>query len=212
MLSNQKYILLVALLFFSININAQNFDIDLLKSINENETEFKNSYSNITTGSVHVIGFAAPVGFFTAGLIKHDKKLQKDAAYMLGAYLTTAIVTQGTKRIINRNRPFQDHPFIIKRVDESDGRSFPSGHTSSAFSTATSLSLYYPKWYVIAPSYLYAASVGWARMYQGVHYPTDVLGGAVVGTGTAWLSYKVQQWHDKNVEKKNKTTRQKITL
>jgi undecaprenyl-diphosphatase len=64
--------------------------------------------------------------------------------------------------------------------------SFPSGHTSSSFSAVTALSRAYPKWYVIAPSFLWAASVGYSRMYLGVHYPTDVTAGAVLGVGTSF--------------------------
>ena len=212
MLFIYKKNLLIFLLFCSVKINAQNFDIDLLKPINKNETNFKNDYLELCASSVTVTSIALPVSVFTAGLIKHDKKMQKDAAYIAGAWITSAVITQVTKRVLDRKRPFEEYVFIVKRDDESGGRSFPSGHTSSAFSTATSLSLYYPKWYVIAPAYLYAASVGWARMYQGVHYPTDVLGGAVIGAGSAWLSYKVQQWHDKKVNRKNRTAHQKISL
>ncbi|UEG50359.1 phosphatase PAP2 family protein [Ferruginibacter lapsinanis] len=208
----EKIIVIVSLLFCAINTNAQNIDIDLLKPINKHETDFKNKYLELCASSVTATSMALPVGVFAAGLIKHDKKLQINAAYMMGAYLTSAIITQGTKRIFDRNRPFQDYAFIVKRDDESGGMSFPSGHTSAAFSTATSLSLYYPKWYVIAPAYLYAASVGWARMYQGVHYPTDVLGGAIVGAGSAWLSYKVHQHIDKKNLAKKKSAINKATL
>ena len=70
----------------------------------------------------------------------------------------------------------------------------PSGHTSGAFATATALSLKYPEWYVIVPSYLWASSVGLSRMHLGLHYPTDVLAGAVLGAGSAYLTYKVNEW------------------
>ena len=105
------------------------------------------------------------------------------------------------KRIVKRTRPFEEYPFIEKR-DVGGGYSFPSGHTSAAFTTATSISLYYPKWYVIVPAYLWAGRVGYARMYQGVHYPSDVLAGAFVGAASAWLSYKAQQWIEKKYKQK----------
>jgi membrane-associated phospholipid phosphatase len=175
---------------------SQNFDINLLKTINENESNFKNNFFNAASQSVIITGIVAPLGVLTAGLIKHDKKLQKDAVWMVGGYILNAAVTQGMKRIIQRDRPFITYSFIIKR-DAGGGYSFPSGHTSAAFCTATSLSLLFPKWYVIAPSYLYASAVGYARMYQGVHYPTDVLAGAIVGAGCAWLSFKAEAWMEK---------------
>jgi len=191
--------------FISVCVFAQNFDINLVKSIYQQESTFKNNFFKATTQSVTVFNIAAPVGVLTAGIIKHDKQLQKDAAYMAGGFIVSTIVTQGMKIIIKRDRPFKTYSFIVPR-DAGGGYSFPSGHTSAAFCTATSLSLLFPKWYVIAPSYLYAATVGYARMYQGVHYPTDVLAGAIVGAGSAWLSYKVEKWMDKK-----HTTNKRVT-
>jgi membrane-associated phospholipid phosphatase len=51
------------------------------------------------------------------------------------------------------------------------------------------LSIAFPKWYVIAPSFLWASGVGYSRMHLGVHYPSDVLVGALVGSGTAFLTH-----------------------
>ena len=72
--------------------------------------------------------------------------------------------------------------------------SFPSGHTATAFALATSLSIRYPKWYVIAPSALWACSVGISRMNEGVHYPTDVLAGAALGAGFAVANIYINKW------------------
>jgi membrane-associated phospholipid phosphatase len=191
----------VFFILLSFTCTAQNFDIDLLKSINENKSGFKDDYSSVMSKSVTPITIAAPVSMFIAGWANHDKKLQKDAAYFAGGYILSAIITHGAKRIIQRERPFDKYTFIVKR-DEGGGYSFPSGHTSAAFYTATSLSILYPKWYVIVPSYLWASSVAWARMYQGVHYPSDVFAGAIVGAGSAWVAFKVQKWMDKKAAAK----------
>jgi len=194
------------LIFLLVSIPAfsQNWDIDLLTSINHNESSYKNSFCDVISESVVVFNIAAPLSVFSAGVIRHDKQLKVDAAYMVGGYIVSTIITQGLKVITKRPRPFITYPDIVQRT-KADGYSMPSGHTSSAFCTATSLSLLFPKWYVIAPCYLYAATVGYARMYQGVHYPTDVIVGAIVGAGSAWLAYKVEQWQDKkNATKKTK--------
>jgi membrane-associated phospholipid phosphatase len=60
------------------------------------------------------------------------------------------------------------------------------------------LSLAFPKWYVIAPSFLWASTVGYSRMSFGVHYPSDVFVGAIIGAGTAFLTYKINSWIRKN--------------
>lgn len=194
-----------AVLFLSVAGNSQNFDIDLLRSINHNESSFKNDFSSFTSNSVTVVNIAAPVALLTVGLAKHNKQLQKDALYMVGGYFLSAIITHGAKVIVQRDRPFITYPDIIKKT-EGGGYSFPSGHTSAAFYAATSLSILYPKWYVIAPSFLWASAVGYSRMYQGVHYPTDVLTGAVVGAGSAWVTCKFQHWIDKKNAGKNGLT------
>ena len=182
--------------FLAIFSFAQNFDIDAVRSINGNSSNFKNSLFKATSSSVTIVNIAAPLSLLTAGFIKHDIELKKQAAYMAGGFVVSAIITHGMKRIIQRDRPFVTYSYIVQK-SEGGGYSMPSGHTSAAFCTATSLSLLFPKWYVIAPAYLYAAAVGYGRIYQGVHYPTDVFAGAVVGAGSAWLAYKAEKWMDK---------------
>lgn len=197
--------LLFLFVFFPLFCTAQNFDINLLKSINQHQSAFKDDYSSVLSKSVTPVTIAVPVSLFVAGWANNDKKLKLDAAYFAGGYILSAMVTQGTKRIVQRDRPFVTYPYIDKK-DAGGGYSFPSGHTSAAFHSATALSIMYPKWYVIVPAYLWASSVGWARMYQGVHYPTDVLAGAIVGAGSAWLTYKVRKYIERKPSEKKSAT------
>jgi len=104
--------------------------------------------------------------------------------------------TEVLKYSINRTRPFNKYSFITKK-SAGGNPSFPSGHTSGAFATATSLCLAYPKWYVIATSYLWAGTVAYSRMHLGVHYPSDVIGGIIVGMGSSYIAYKLQKWINK---------------
>ena len=180
-------------------------DIELLKPINKNETVFKNKYLELCASSVTALSIGIPAGIAIAGFITHDNKLKKDALYMASGYVVSAVITHGIKYAVNRKRPFETYSYIVRRDDESGGLSFPSGHTSAAFTIATEVSLRYRKWYIIAPAYLYAGSVAWARMYQGVHYPSDVVIGAIIGTGSAWLSWKLQRWMQKKQDKKRTT-------
>jgi undecaprenyl-diphosphatase len=83
------------------------------------------------------------------------------------------------KQLIKRSRPCDALVRVKKRVSPADLFSFPSGHTAAAFVIATLLSDVFPS--LTIPAYLWALSVGVSRMYLGVHYPTDVLAGLLIG-------------------------------
>ena len=65
-------------------------------------------------------------------------------------------------------------------IDQPGEFSFPSGHTSSSFAFAFAVYLLLPKKYGI-PAMVLALLIGLSRLYVGVHYPTDILGGILVG-------------------------------
>ncbi len=133
-----------------------------------------------------------PATMAVTGLIKNDDIMFRNAIVTIGSTVANVVITNALKYSVNRDRPFEDFPDIIKKSDPH-GASFPSGHTSNAFATATSISLAYPEWYVIIPSYAYAGTVAYSRMHLGVHYPSDVLAGALIGAGSAYLTFKVNK-------------------
>jgi membrane-associated phospholipid phosphatase len=189
------HIFLIFLFSFSIS-NAQNSDIDLLKKINlDRNTDIEPLMKGITNSALP-ISFGTPFVMYAVGVIEKDSTTKKKAIFVLETAAVSGFVTLATKSLAKRDRPYVTYPEIDNVVKES-GYSFPSGHTSAAFATATSLSMAYPKWYVIAPSFLWAGTVGYSRMYLGVHYPTDVLAGAIVGSGSAFLCYKLNKWINK---------------
>jgi membrane-associated phospholipid phosphatase len=132
-----------------------------------------------------VVNIGVPVGLLAGGAIAGDKKMRQNALYVASSSVVNALATMLIKKIVKRPRPFLAN-VKIKAVYQPAYYSFPSGHTSTAFTTATALSQAYPKWYVMVPSYLWAGSVSFSRLYLGVHYPTDVAAGAVLGAGTAF--------------------------
>ena len=189
-----KILLISFWLTLSMSGLSQNADINILKNINDPDVSsgFYKSMrfvSHSTPGA----GLGVPVLVLAAGFIENKRSTKLKAVYMLEALLVNEALTHGLKHVVNRPRPYITYPFIIPK---SSGRSssFPSGHTSLAFAMATSLSVTYPKWYYIAPSFAYAGTVAYSRMYLGVHYPSDVLVGALVGSGSALLTFKINKW------------------
>lgn len=177
---------LIIFFLLSFSSYAQN-DINWLKEINGHETNFKNSLFSTTSNTIFLINAAAPVSVFATGVINKDNKQKRDGLYLASSMFVNGAIVYGMKLIIRRERPYVTNSLIVKRID-GGGYSMPSGHAASAFNTATALSLVYPKWYVIVPAYSWACLVAYGRMYQGVHYPSDVAIGAVVGAGTAWAT------------------------
>ena len=187
-----KALLLIVSLILPLKLYSQNIDISLLRSLNSPEGMAADGFCRFISGSEVFIVTGIPVSVAAAGLIKNDKDMFRDACVVAAASAVTFGISTALKYTINRERPFEKYPDISQKMDVISP-SFPSGHTSAAFSTATSLSLTYPKWYIIAPSYVWAAAVGYSRMELGVHYPSDVLAGAAIGAGTAILSYKINR-------------------
>jgi len=87
------------------------------------------------------------------------------------------------KNRVRRNRPFRSLKGVYSSIVPSDQFSFPSGHTAAAFIMATLLGCFFPV--LTVPAYLWACLVGFSRIYLGVHFPTDILAGMVLGISSA---------------------------
>jgi undecaprenyl-diphosphatase len=96
------------------------------------------------------------------------------------ALALTELVTSALKLTIGRPRP--DVPRLVALPHDS---SFPSGHAASSFACATVLAAAVPRARVAL--YVLAALVGWSRLYVGVHYPSDVIAGALLGVALGLL-------------------------
>ncbi len=161
------------------------FDMDILEHIAHGRTAGQTRVFRTISDVNNYVNIAVPVGLLIAGTIDNNKAMRQNALYIASSTATTALLNTILKHVFKRKRPFRAHINFVP-VYEAGGYSFPSGHTSAAFSTATALSRVYPKWYVIGPSLLWAGSVGYSRMYLGVHHPTDVGAGALLGAGAAF--------------------------
>lgn len=179
------------------SLSAQNWDINTLHQINSWDGKFIRNYNKIISRTEPYIAVGVPVAMALAAWVKHDKELLKDAIYVGTSVAGAFVVTYGMKFLVDRERPYDKYPDRLHPYSYESSPSFPSSHTSSAFALATSLCIRYPKWYVIGPSALWACSVGMSRMNEGVHYPSDVLAGAVMGMGCAVANIYVNRWLNK---------------
>lgn len=103
----------------------------------------------------------------------------------LGAYVLDVSLYLMLKNWIKRDRPAMKIAFYQAWITPSDQFSFPSGHAAAAFLFACLLANFYPTF--ILPAYLWASLIGASRVLLGVHYPSDIAAGALLGTACALL-------------------------
>ena len=124
-------------------------------------------------------------------LVMYEVQDSKDfVAAALIAFAIELPIYLLVKNSIRRNRPHEAiegfNAFLKK---PSDKFSFPSGHTAGAFLMATLISHYYPEFGLF--SYVLATLVGCSRICLGVHFPTDILAGMVLGVSSAVISLSI---------------------
>lgn len=119
---------------------------------------------------------------------KFTKHLELAGLAIISGITARYVITELIRFFYNRPRPFEilgKESDFVQLLDHAVGGSFPSGHASFAFAIATAVSFYYPKISILF--FLAAVSLGISRVAAGIHWPSDILGGAIVGVGTAWI-------------------------
>lgn len=177
-----------------VSLKAQNTDIDLLRKIYDPSPLSSDKFFLNTGKTVTPFAIATPLSYFCfIPFTEKDKKVKDRIMFQHGVtsafcIVGSGLISYGLKYAIQRDRPYDTYTDIIAK-DDPHTWSFPSGHTTFAFATATSVALIERKWYYTVPLYLWAGTVAYSRMHLGVHYPGDVLAGALIGTGTSFFMY-----------------------
>ncbi|HBS60308.1 MAG TPA: phosphatase PAP2 family protein [Firmicutes bacterium] len=112
-----------------------------------------------------------------------NMKLSTAAGAALLALTFSHLAVQICKRVFTRPRPYLVFPNAHIIQTPLEDPSFPSGHTTAAFSLAIVYALFFPA--MAIPLCLLASAVGFSRIYLGLHFPSDVLMGALLGAITA---------------------------
>lgn len=184
--------LLISILLGCTSLQGQGFDYQILCNLQQRRTPAMDNAMRWWSNSL-ILAPAIPAGMAIGGWAGSDKQMLKAAGQSGVSFLATFGITMGLKALVKRPRPYIQYTDDLVPVTTERTYSFPSGHTSFAFSTATSLSLQYPRWYVVTPAMLWACGIGFSRMYLGVHYPTDVATGAIIGMLSAYITFQIQQ-------------------
>ena len=125
-----------------------------------------------------------------AGLTAWGRLAWRDFGRLVLAVLIAALVAnQILKPAIQRERPFVGTPQVSVIGGPPSDESFPSGHAANAFASVFVLARMVPGGRVIW--WLLAVATAYSRVYLGVHYPLDVIGGGLVGVACAALALRV---------------------
>src|SRR3989337_3347434 len=157
-------------------------DDELYDGIQRNRTTSTSDVAEVVEEFGSFPSFGIMGTFYLGGALLDNYKAKTVAMDAFAASLVSAgVITSTLKVIVGRSRP-----------DEGDGtyrfqpfrgpNSFPSGHTTQAFSLASVIAGHYDEWWVDALSYGIAGGVGLARIEQEAHFPSDVVAGAIIGT------------------------------
>lgn len=123
--------------------------------------------------------------FSIASILSPNDNIKNMGILVSLSIVTSGGITQILKRVKTRIRPYIAIPTLNARKIGVDEYSFPSGHTTAAFSIGVSVTLAFSQLWFFA--IIIASLVGFSRIYLGVHYPTDVIAGVVVGVGVTLL-------------------------
>lgn len=89
------------------------------------------------------------------------------------------------KHLVCRPRPCMLHPLANMNISPPSSFSFPSGHSTAGFAAAVSLTIWQRKWGI--PALVVAAAIAFSRLYNYVHFPSDVICGMILGTACAFF-------------------------
>ena len=157
----------------------QSVELNILHSI---QSLFQCKFMDYIMGFFTTIGDKGMVWFVVAIILFYFKKTRKIGICVFISLICGVILGNGIlKHLVARNRPFNvDNTLIVQFIKKPSGYSFPSGHTLASFEAAGSILLYNKRLGII--SLIVAFLIAFSRLYFGVHYPTDVLGGMILGT------------------------------
>ena len=126
-----------------------------------------------------------------------SKKYRKTGIVMMIALILDLLFCNIIlKPVVARTRPYDINTAVTLLINKPGDYSFPSGHTAASF--ASIAAMYFTKTQYRTIALLLGIIIAFSRLYLYVHFPTDVLGGAIIGVFCGWLAFKIYKNYIEN--------------
>lgn len=160
---------------------------------------FRSPAGDILMSAITSLGNAGVVWILLSAVLLIIPKTRKTGAALAAALILDVILCNGIiKNAVARMRPYDRNPMVELLIHKPGDYSFPSGHTAASFASAFAL-CFGGEGHLWKPALALAALIAFSRLYLYVHYPTDVLGGAVLGILCGYFGNRIVQkfWKDR---------------
>ena len=148
--------------------------------------------------AITTLGNHGLVWLILAGILLLTPKHRKaGVAVLAGLALEVVCCNLVLKPLVGRIRPCDVNPAVQLLVARPDDFSFPSGHTGASFAAVSAL--YFSRSRLWMPSLILAVLIAFSRLYLYVHYPTDILAGALLGIMTGWAGNLVSAYANRKL-------------
>jgi membrane-associated phospholipid phosphatase len=169
-----------------LDLHSSMYDIAVLEWLHSHIIPYSIPILQVISYTTTYVSIALALAVLIISIVKKSKAIRRQFYIVATVLIFVAIVSQGLKTLIYRERPFEAYP-SIEKLSEAGSSSFPSGHTLEAFAVATVLSIMFSGKKIVIPLFIWATLVAYSRMALGVHYPSDVLAGIVIGVFIGWI-------------------------
>ena len=163
------------------------------------QNTFSCAFMDVIMPAISFLGNAGWVWILAGVVMAVIPKTRKIGITVCIALLLSLIVCNLTlKPIVNRIRPYDIKEGIELLITKPHDASFPSGHSSASFAAAVAMVLYNKK--IGIPAVVLASLIAFSRLYLYVHFPTDVLGGIILGSLCAVGAYFIGKFVFKKIK------------
>ena len=165
----------------------QKIDMAILEFINNN---LQNSILDNLMTIITSLGNNGMIWIVISLILIVSKKYRRVGVLCILALTLSTVIGEGIlKNLVQRPRPFYEFTDINLLIEKPMSYSFPSGHTGSSFAVAGVIGMLIKKYRI--PVFIFAGLIAFSRLYLFVHYPSDILGGIILGLTCSFIvTYK----------------------